>query len=973
MKDHVKTYSHSICLLMFVILFPFNSVKASHIVGGEMTYNCLGNNQYEILLTIFRDCENGNPNAYFDRPATVGVFSANTGAYLGKESFFLPGDDTLDLSLSNPCYVIPPNVCIHTTTYRKIIFLPFRTGGYHLSYQRCCRNNIIANITNPGTTGATYDVQIKEAALLYCNSSPRFREWPPFYICAGTPINYDNSAFDPNGDSIAYRLCTPYVGASQLTPLPPQPSSPPYFGVTWVFPYGLSDMLGNPADPFRIDPITGFLSGTPSANAINKTFVVGVCAIEYRNGVEIGRTKRDFQYSVGYCAKQVTANFVAVVPACNSSLSLLHINASNPSTNIFKWDFGDNSVPVFATSPIHTYPDTGYYTVMMIAGDGQPCKDTVYRQIHMELDGADVVVPYVTACEGDTVVITATNGLANYNSILTYNWSPAALLLSGQGTSSVTVVANGPVNLNLSVVNDNGCADNDPTGVLIQDVLADFDSLDFSCNASLDVPFTNASTSVSNGFLRDFDGTGTSNAINPTHTFPDSGTYAVTLIAGIGAICQDTVTNNIYIPLDGASILSSSPQEACYGDLVTLSVVNQLANYNSITTVVWSPNNLIISGQGTDSIVVLADTNMTFTVDVVNENGCTDTIEATIDILRINAVFDSIDLVCNKILDVPFNNTSVNLGVTFLWNFAGLGTSALVNPTYVFPDTGYYLVTLIGGVGTVCPDTFTQDVYVPIDGAEIMASDSQVVCRGDTIMLTASNQLPTYNDIVSYDWTPALNIITGQGTDSVDAVASGNIDFIVVGTNDEGCQDTAMAHVNVTFLSPSLSIIANPDSIFLGQSSQLYASNFVEYTYDWLPDTTLSDGSIYNPVATPRATKTYYLTVTNQYCTHDDSITVYIRVPVCENPVVFVPSAFTPDNDGYNDVLMVNGNNINEMTIAIYSRWGQKVFETNDQSVGWDGTYQGKELPPDVYGYYMQCTCDEGGTLFLKGNITLLR
>ena len=61
------------------------------------------------------------------------------------------------------------------------------------------------------------------------------------------------------------------------------------------------------------------------------------------------------------------------------------------------------------------------------------------------------------------------------------------------------------------------------------------------------------------------------------------------------------------------------------------------------------------------------------------------------------------------------------------------------------------------------------------------------------------------------------------------------------------------------------------------------------------------------------------------------------------------------------------------MTFVVYNRWGQKVFETNDQSMAWDGTFKGERLPPDVYGYYMQCLCEEGGSLFLKGNITLLR
>ena len=69
-----------------------------------------------------------------------------------------------------------------------------------------------------------------------------------------------------------------------------------------------------------------------------------------------------------------------------------------------------------------------------------------------------------------------------------------------------------------------------------------------------------------------------------------------------------------------------------------------------------------------------------------------------------------------------------------------------------------------------------------------------------------------------------------------------------------------------------------------------------------------------------------------------------------ENPVVFIPNAFTPDGDGYNDILRVEGTNITEMVFMIFDRWGQKVFETNDQSIGWDGSFKGKQVNPDSLG-----------------------
>jgi gliding motility-associated-like protein len=86
-----------------------------------------------------------------------------------------------------------------------------------------------------------------------------------------------------------------------------------------------------------------------------------------------------------------------------------------------------------------------------------------------------------------------------------------------------------------------------------------------------------------------------------------------------------------------------------------------------------------------------------------------------------------------------------------------------------------------------------------------------------------------------------------------------------------------------------------------------------------------------------------------------------------------VPNAFSPNNDGKNDVLYVRGNFIQTMYFTVYDRWGQKMFETRNQNEGWDGTYKGKKLDPAVFGWYVEGTCEVGEKFFKKGNVTLLR
>ena len=124
----------------------------------------------------------------------------------------------------------------------------------------------------------------------------------------------------------------------------------------------------------------------------------------------------------------------------------------------------------------------------------------------------------------------------------------------------------------------------------------------------------------------------------------------------------------------------------------------------------------------------------------------------------------------------------------------------------------------------------------------------------------------------------------------------------------------------------------------------------------------------------PVETTTYTVTVTDRDgCTAVDQVTVEVRRARCDETDVYLPNAFTPNGDGNNDRLFVRSNFIDEMELIIYNRWGQQVFRTTDQSVGWDGTFEGKELPPDAYAYYLRVICVNAVEYRKKGNVNLIR
>lgn len=448
---------HSICLTLTLFFLP-SLLKATHIVGGEMNYTCLGNDQYEITLTIFRDCFNGDPNAWFDNPASIGIFDREN-QLLQEVLVPLMNNDTLNPVLSGECFVVPPNVCVHTTTYRTTINLPPIIGGYQLAYQRCCRNQTIINIVEPLATGATYGVTISEQALLECNSNPKFQEWPPLYICVDQPISFDQSAIDLDGDSIVYRLCTPLQGANQTIPQPQPPNPPPYQEISWIDPpYNVENMLnGAPGgEPLQIDPETGLLMGLP--NTIGQ-FVVGICIEEYRDGKLISTTRRDFQYNVGICGQSVSSFFAPEVQC--DDLTVEFENTSE-GANDFQWLFLEEG-SVLSTSteinPSFTFPDTGFYQVMLIAEPGESCRDTFFREI--QLNDNSLVPDFDLSIDqcSDTLFLNVIENSSDPNGLpLQWEWEvlPEGRIFQGQNPNLYTTI-DGEVRVRLSITASNGC------------------------------------------------------------------------------------------------------------------------------------------------------------------------------------------------------------------------------------------------------------------------------------------------------------------------------------------------------------------------------------------------------------------------------------------------------------------------------------------------------------------------------------
>ena len=355
-------------LLLLLLFTPLFS-QATHLVGGEITYTCLGDNLYEIQLVIYRDCGPTNTNnTGFDPNGIISIYNSNNVEVQSVEISNPVSTILSDETVGNDCLELPVGLCVEQGVYTVIVELPPIEGGYQIAYQRCCRNDQIINIQTPGIFGSTFTAHIPGSdEVSDCNSSPTFNADPPLALCLGDEINVDLSATDIDGDVLVYELTTPLHGSNDMNPTEITP--PPFTPISWGAGYSENYPIdSNPA--ISIDSSTGMITGTPTSMGM---FVIGIKVSEYRDGALINEIIRDFRFLVVDC-NVTTASFPLSSWYCNSLTVEFMNNSDNAET--YLWDFGENGATSSLFEPYHTYADTGLYTVTLIANPNTICADT---------------------------------------------------------------------------------------------------------------------------------------------------------------------------------------------------------------------------------------------------------------------------------------------------------------------------------------------------------------------------------------------------------------------------------------------------------------------------------------------------------------------------------------------------------------------------------------------------------------------
>lgn len=589
-------------LLVIILSFLFVSViEGRHIIGGEITYECLGtdtiNNtvRYRFVLKVYRDCFGGGAN--FDSPAEIGIFEQladGTFRHIrtpGNNSIFVTLNEVnrLDPNEANPCVIVPPSVCVEEGIYYFEYTLPIIDGDYVIAYQRCCRNNTIFNIVEPWDAGAAYTVEITPEAQRSCNNSPVFTNFPPIVICVNEPLIFDHSATDAEGDQLVYEFCAPLIGGGPLgtatnpgnsracNGVIPNPlfCPPPYSTVRFVLPnYSAVNPLGG-SPPVTIDANTGLISGVPD---VMGQFVVGVCVKEFRNGVLIGSLRRDFQFNVTTCTQTVYAELASdsiaggqkfVLNSCgNNTVQFNNLSYEERFIQNYKWTFDINGqLTEFNDRNIEvTFPGLGTYNGTMILNEGLPCSDTaeISVNIYPEIE-ADFEFEYDTCIAGPVAFTDlSTSGSGQ---ITEWRWS-----FEGGGSARAPSPRHrfqtpGNKEVILQVKDINRCIDTARRNINwfpVPPLLIIEPSASVGC-APAEITFLNLSSPIDESYdiSWDFGDGGTSNEISPVHIYESPGVYSIGIevTSPIGCFTEAFFPDRITIEASPIADFTYSPAQ----------------------------------------------------------------------------------------------------------------------------------------------------------------------------------------------------------------------------------------------------------------------------------------------------------------------------------------------------------------------------------------------------------------------------
>jgi len=874
---------------------------ARHLKGGWISYEYISTNdvaktnKYRITVRQYMDyTANGGQ---LDPLVYLGIFDGGTNQRYKKVDAPLTNTELLTKVDFSPCITNPPEVRYRIDTYTIEVDLPFNIDGYKLAVQRCCRIDRIVNLTAPSNNfGVTYYNKIPGTinGIDYSrNSSPVFVQRDTVAICKNAFFTFDFAASDVNADSLLYVFCDGlHGGYNSQDPndtqgaIPNPPKNPPYSSVGYQTPFSGGSPLGSNV---TIDPKTGLISGV--APETEGDYVLSVCALEYKNGVLIGSTKKEIHVTVADC-QYVQVNLKPTYISCDGFRFYFKNETDiDTLTSSFLWNFGDpNSgtldTSTYAIPPPHDYTDTGVYILRLSVKNNFGCT------------GSDSAI--VKTYPGFTAKFTAA-GFCFQNPFVFTNTTFARY----------------------------GYADS---------VFWDFGE-----------PTINTDTST---------------LFKPSYKYLTPGKRLVTLYARSNKGCDDVYQDSI-------TVLDKPTLKLAFRDTLICSIdtLPLLATSNA-PTYLWSPNKWISDINIANPYVFPKDT--TIYVLTVTDNGC-----VSRDSVRVN-VLDFIKVDAGPNANICLTDFYLMQTKSYALSYRWSPSLTLDDSTKKYPfalptkkATTYYVQANLGK----CQDKDSVTIYTwPYPKVTVSADTS--ICFGNSVQIFGMN----YSGDV-FSWSPKASV---SDTNSLSPFVNPKqtTDYILTFRYLAGCLKPKSDTVNVNVVQPFKVFAGRDTSVVFIQPLQLNAQvkdiKDKQFVWSSIPANLknyINDTAIQSPIATlPLSVDSAYFIVkayTKEDCFAKDTVRIVVfKTP----PQIFVPSAFTPNGDGWNDVIRPITVGIKKLIyFNIYNRWGKLLFTTNEMEKGWDGKVNGTEQTSATFVYTVQGVDYQGKVITQKGTVVLIK
>jgi len=571
-------------------------------------------------------------------------------------------------------------------------------------------------------------------------------------------------------------------------------------------------------------------------------------------------------------------------------------------------------------------------------------------------DLADAELPInPTTCDGYSYTF---SNLTPSSQIRTYEWSfgdPAGSM-STAASPTFTYPDTGRYLVRLVVNPGEVCTD---TAWMSLGVYPGF-TPDFSITAGcVDVPvrfqdLTHAQYGVVSAWKWDFGDLSTTLDVStdqhPSWKYNATGNKNVRLIVESSKGCIDTLVKSF-------DLLEKPPLTLAFKDTLICDIDDLELKASGLGNFKWSPD-YEISDLNIPNPIVSPNQTTTYVVEQ-DYLGCINK-----DSVRVNVISEvTLDLgpdttIC---LTDPIVLRPMGDGLYFSWSpDPSLSALDVKNPTAI-PTQEFTTYTVVASVG-LCSKTdeiTVRTVPYPV----VDAGPDHTICYDSTAQLSGSH------DGSVFQWTPAATL---RGSNTLNPVAAPKTTtvYTLIVTDTKGCPKPSFDQVTVNVVPPVQAFAGNDTAIVMGQPLQLSASGGT--VYEWSPPLALNDTRIANPVARLTDNQTYILKVsTPEGCYGHD--TVHIKV-FKTAPEIFVPNAFTPNNDGHNDVFLPYPVGIAVLNyFRVYNRWGQEVFSTNRVGHGWDGKFRGQEQGEGTFVWMAEGIDYTGKKVVRKGTVLLTR